>query len=356
MPSTIIAPSPTLCEAPEGGYPDATRAGLAPVDEYEPCELPSYTGILTRMENTATKVQFVSVAEPSVRQLHLALLMAATMIWVNLPSAMGTFTYGVVGWTLKLLSLVALGLAGDGTMSFDQLRLSGGPGMGLLVSRRRLCRKLEALLAGKDLSDAQDLPTYKASALRMQETLAISYRWHTESQPLGKTTSINFSRFQVSAVLAVLRRSSHQYVWIDKLAVYQKPGLLQTTLLSRMMAVYCGAHTVFAIRSCESERSRYHQRAWTLQEYCVAQSMVMVDETPPQATMTGDAEAPAVELCATTGELEFFSNLRREIQDQIGNCRPFWIYGGFTDDTAPEDITRFVARYNELAARVLVPV
>lgn len=69
----------------------------------------------------------------------------------------------------------------------------------------------------------------------------------------------------MSAVLAVLRRSSHQYVWIDKLAVYQKPGLLQTTLLSRMMAVYCGAHTVFAIRSCESERSRYHQRAWTLQ-------------------------------------------------------------------------------------------
>lgn len=124
------------------------------------------------MENTATKVQFVSVAEPSVRQLHLALLMAATMIWVNLPSAMGTFTYGVVGWTLKLLSLVALGLAGDGTMSFDQLRLSGGPGMGLLVSRRRLCRKLEALLAGKDLSDAQDLPTYKASALRMQVTFA----------------------------------------------------------------------------------------------------------------------------------------------------------------------------------------
>lgn len=48
MPSTIIAPSPTLCEAPEGGYPDATRAGLAPVDENEPCELPSYTGILTR--------------------------------------------------------------------------------------------------------------------------------------------------------------------------------------------------------------------------------------------------------------------------------------------------------------------
>lgn len=118
------------------------------------------------------------------------------------------------------------------------------------------------------------LPNY--CHVSAQDTAAISYRWSSESHSIGMNTSLNMSKFQIRALLSVLRRTSLAYVWIDRLAVPQFSGVLQYTLLSRMMAVYCGAHCVVAVRTREGHQSRYHQRAWTLQvreARCIAATM-----------------------------------------------------------------------------------
>eukprot|EP00951_Prasinocladus_malaysianus_P026995 scaffold241022_cov46-Prasinocladus_malaysianus.AAC.1 len=104
------------------------------------------------------------------------------------------------------------------------------------------------------------------------------------------------------------------------------------------MGVYCGAHSVLCIRSREPEASRYHQRAWTLQEFCSARRIVMVDEPEPTDAMVDTSCPEAHQLRAfKDSENEYFSELRRDIQGQIPSCRPFWLCGGFTADT-PLDV------------------
>jgi hypothetical protein len=81
------------------------------------------------------------------------------------------------------------------------------------------------------------------------------------------------------------------YCWIDNLAIPSERKLrsVQKTLLSRMMAVYSAALVTMALRSRETEGDRYHQRVWTLQEFCAARSLIVVTET----CVTGqDEEAP----------------------------------------------------------------
>jgi len=296
--------------------------------------------------------KFINVKEASVRQLRCALLISSGIVWVGLPlgSSLGM---ELALWSLRLCSLFVLSLARDETTTFEQLAASSGPGMGLLVHRRDLYRVLKDLRAGKDMSLEPDVRRFKASAIRMQDALAISYRWQPEARPIGKSTNINMSDFQVDVLLHVLSKVSHLYVWLDILSVPQDPGLLKTTLLTRMMAVYCGAHLVLGIRTRESHLSRYHKRAWTLQEYCAAATVVMADEcgdSDVAVTETSDNAAPDdIWTSATDDERAFFRGLRAEVQQDIANCRPFWLYGGFTDDVPGAEVEKFVQRYHQLS-------
>ena len=185
----------------------------------------------------------------------------------------------------------------------------------------------------------------------LQDTLAVSYRWQAERRAIGKTTFINMSDFQMRALLKVMSKVSHMYVWIDVLAVYQQPGELQRTLLTRMMAVYCGAHLTVGIRTPEEPKSRYHQRAWTLQEYCIANNLVIVDETPPVPGIRAISSSSQMEV-ATVAEIEFFRRLRAEVQRDVQDCRPFWLYGGFTSATPLQSIRKLSKRYHQLCGIV----
>eukprot|EP00951_Prasinocladus_malaysianus_P047963 scaffold653125_cov57-Prasinocladus_malaysianus.AAC.1 len=133
---------------------------------------------------------------------------------------------------------------------------------------------------------------------------------------------------------------------MDVLSVPQAAGFLQSTILTRMMGVYCGAHTVFCIRSREPDRSRYHQRAWILQEFCSARHLIIVDEQDPsdedvQAELSACEDPPQLLAAATEEEKAFFQKQRDEIQQQIPSCWPFWLCEGMTESTPLEDVQRF---------------
>eukprot|EP00951_Prasinocladus_malaysianus_P022998 scaffold194232_cov44-Prasinocladus_malaysianus.AAC.2 len=109
----------------------------------------------------------IHVNEPGVRHLRLALLIACGQIWLMTPRT-GSYI-GMTLWLLRFATLTMLLLARDKPVRFEDLeQTEGGAGMGLLVYRADLCRRLKALLDGQDLSEMPDMPRFKASSLRMQ--------------------------------------------------------------------------------------------------------------------------------------------------------------------------------------------
>ena len=141
----------------------------------------------------------------------------------------------------------------------------------------------------------QILRRFPATLTRMTETLVVSYRWQPTNQALvhpegfsGRApfagmkdgvVGINMSRWQRQQLLAAIRGSPLPYVWLDALSIpvavlgpNPDPNSwllgLSHALLTRMMAVYAAGANTVVLRSAEPEGSRYHQRAWTMQEFC----------------------------------------------------------------------------------------
>lgn len=79
----------------------------------------------------------------------------------------------------RVLALLLLFISRDWEADMDELQQPEGAGFGLLVDARRLAAALQAHLTGVPLRRAR-MPRYKGTLLRMQETLAVSYRWHDE--------------------------------------------------------------------------------------------------------------------------------------------------------------------------------
>eukprot|EP00951_Prasinocladus_malaysianus_P044655 scaffold580181_cov15-Prasinocladus_malaysianus.AAC.1 len=92
----------------------------------------------------------------------------------------------------RLCLLAMLVLSKDRPMDFSALRHSHRCGMCLAVLRKDLRRVLAALLMGHDSSTREDIPRYKASALRLkagqtplQLTLSINHKAMTTSEHIG---------------------------------------------------------------------------------------------------------------------------------------------------------------------------
>ena len=139
-----------------------------------------------------------------------------------------------------------------------------------------------------------------ATLYRMKETLCISYRWQSQVRAVvrppghgpvapasglrNRVAGINMTRWQREQLLAAILRSSCTYVWLDVLSIptaLEPPEgtrlwELSEMLMARMMAVYATAVCTLALLSNETEGERYCQRAWTLQEYCVARRLDVV--------------------------------------------------------------------------------
>ena len=153
----------------------------------------------------------------------------------------------------------------DHTSSFSTLSPTA-PGFGLLIDSEDLRSALHATLRGDNYTGR--FRTYKASITRMEETLAVSYRWQQKSVPIGPggRHNLNMTRWQMATLADAIRSCNCLYVWMDVISVPQAShSRLQKTLLSRMLAVYAAAAETVSLRSSERDGDRYHQRGWTLQ-------------------------------------------------------------------------------------------
>ena len=118
-----------------------------------------------------------------------------------------------------------------------------------------------------------------------------------------------------------------RYVWLDRLSVPQDDQPLKFTLLARMMAVYTAAKVTVAIRTFEESGSRYHQRAWTCQEFGIARRLVVATQEPGP----GDTRTALSPECD-----ERMAVLRKRIQSK--SFVPLWLRSN-SSTTALEKVT-----------------
>mmetsp|Transcript_33651 Transcript_33651/g.84370 ORF Transcript_33651/g.84370 Transcript_33651/m.84370 type:complete len:709 (+) Transcript_33651:273-2399(+) len=282
--------------------------------------------------------------EPGVRYMRQTLLLLDIFLWAtNVTFWLTSIPAMLAVWGCRVGLLAAL-LLGSGEQPADFSPLQrNGVGFGLVVGAKELADALERAVDGRRLPAR--LPLYKASALRMKETLAVSYRWQEEQVELAEGAWVNMTSWQMRTLAETIRSSTALYVWLDHLSVPQQthPELMNT-LLSRMMAVYTAAGVTLSLRSCEREGSRYHQRGWTAQEYCTAPRMIVITQEDP-----ADAEASlSAYFHAEEGTLQ---SVRRWWQTQARRCRPFWLYGGVAH-ISDAQLRATMRKYEKLESQV----
>eukprot|EP00873_Tetraselmis_striata_P003753 jgi/Tetstr1/424017/TSEL_014628.t1 len=287
--------------------------------------------------------------QSSWRYRQVALL--CTCLYCFVIEALNLESEGVVELNIsRVITLLLLLVTRDAEVQPDELATKGA-GFGMLVPASRLAAALKAHLAEQPYRGR--MPRYKATKLRMDETLAVSYRWHDEaSVPLGDGgLELNINRWQAASLLAAIEAAGCQYVWMDTLAIPQDVAEVQSTLLSRMMAVYSSAAITLVLRSAEAEGGRYHQRVWTLQEYCAAQALIVLTEEG------GDVEGGEAGLAAVLGgEDEVIEALRLQHMARLAECQPVWLSeGGPTGimrRIGADDAKAIWATYQTLSARL----
>jgi len=173
----------------------------------------------------------------------------------------------------------------------------------------------------------------------MKEALVVSYRWQSATQalvhPNGWTgrarragmkdgiVGLNMSRWQRQQLLATIESSPCPYVWLDALsmpAALLGPNPdqgwwllnLSDTLLTRMMAVYATGSNTLVLRSSEPDGGRYHERAWTMQEFCGSRAITVCSEDDVNHSSYTPEEAAE------------FIEMRRVIQMDMKSALPLW--------------------------------
>lgn len=188
---------------------------------------------------------------------------------------------------------------------------------------------------------------------------AVSYRWQPLCRaivrPPGQATvsssnagmsnkrvRLNMSRWQRQQLLSALQTKGYTYVWIDALsipaALQPDPnsalGRMSTTLLTRMMSVYASAACTLVLRSMEVAPLRYHKRAWTMQEYCCSQRLLVVNEGEPAGELMSTVLEPGQRLDATHGlplipatytEIEEYNGRRSAVSAAMMSAVPMWV-------------------------------
>ena len=123
---------------------------------------------------------------------------------MNTQFLMVSTPYLVVVWAIRLVFLLLLLSIKDVECTFDEMR-NGNAGMGLLADAPRLCKAMQAYLDGREIKFK--VPLVKASLLRMQETIAVSYRWQGETADVGGL-KINMSPWQMQMIIKAVKKSN----------------------------------------------------------------------------------------------------------------------------------------------------
>jgi hypothetical protein len=280
----------------------------------------------------------------------------------------------LLGWALVVavwfftcvLFAVAL-LVQDSPAGFEALQ--GSPVFGMVILASDLAEMLRANLDAEESESSQEdedsvksfvepssccsdgahsagcktcqqrLRRFPATLVRMTEALVVSYRWQPVTQalvhPNGCTglarcagmkdgiVGLNMSRWQRQQLLATIESSPCPYVWLDALSMpaailgpNPDPGSwllgLSDTLLTRMMAVYAAGAITVVLRSSEPDGGRYHERAWTMQEFCGSRAITVCSES--------GVNHPSY----TPEEAVEFLGMRRDIQSGMKSALPLW--------------------------------
>jgi len=154
-------------------------------------------------------------------------------------------------WVVRAAMLILLLVSRDEPCSFDLLETHGA-GFGLVVDARQLRAALRGHLGGAPISGR--VRRYKATLLRMQDTLAVSYRWQPDAVPLAEDLDLNMSGWQMASLADAIEQSRCLYVWVDRSSVPSDGGELKRILLSRMLSVYSTAFLTLVLLSREQEK------------------------------------------------------------------------------------------------------
>jgi len=216
--------------------------------------------------------------------------------------------------------------------------------LGLVMDAKALARALTAVIEGKQWRG--HIPSYRATILRMERTLAVSYKWQEKELPLnGEGQSLNMSAFQIQTLISAIKVTGYNYVWVDRLSVPTHPSRLQATLLSRMLIVYASSGATLAVRTkAEQPQLRYHRRAWTFQEFCCAPKLYVETEGPVSWSTCGSI----IDAAVTLEEERFFCELRPVLQHSLRSCQPIWLCS-LEEHLVTEKATQIVGLYKSLA-------
>eukprot|EP00951_Prasinocladus_malaysianus_P025652 scaffold225507_cov35-Prasinocladus_malaysianus.AAC.2 len=94
----------------------------------------------------------------------------------------------------------------------------------------------------------------------------------------------------------------------------------------------------------------YHQRGWTLQEYCVTPNLVLDQESHPV-----QSPEPLLLCCRsslTKGELSRYEEMREWYHARCDRSSPFWLYRGIQshDEKDKEFVRKSYQKFKELCA------
>ena len=168
-------------------------------------------------------------------------------------------------WPVLLMRAVTIFLllfSRDEEIDFEDLEREGA-GFGLVVNARDLRREFSRVVEGRGEEPRGRVRRYKATLLRMCETMAVSYRWQEQAINIGDLGPINMKLWQMDALVQAIDKSNCLYVWIDACGVPQQDCQMKRALLSRMMSIYASSFVTTVLLSRELGTDRYHE-VWLL--------------------------------------------------------------------------------------------
>eukprot|EP00951_Prasinocladus_malaysianus_P003462 scaffold24331_cov20-Prasinocladus_malaysianus.AAC.1 len=258
-------------------------------------------------------------------------------------------------WALRLAIISLFLLQRDNQMTFDDLSIKG-VACGLVADARQLQKVLRRYIDSGGLCVSESsIKMYQASIFRMREALAVSYRWQPESKEVAPGLQLNMSLWQMDALASALENSTALY------------GCKSWTYDIDLAGCSVAGQTVSAPAEPLQDQKhsadthddslcgfKYHQRGWTLQEYCVSPHLVQRHERL-------DIIDPAnQDDFGSRGHNTELAQYETEREAYLGNCQTIWpcwlskALAANSDDRHKAFIKKSYQRYKELSTALNV--
>ena len=195
------APEPTVDTASEGRCPSSTvttesagqRVGIHARSSAWLPSLAKYFRIVLRSREAGARVEREAVL----------LMLASSLCQNEMFRAYDRFPgLMLVRWAFRVCALMFIVLVRDKTATFETLAKTGAA-FGLVADIRDLRKALSHTLKFDEAFPAT-VRTYKASLMRMRDTITISYRWQSEDRSIAEGLQLNMSDWQLRSLLDAL--------------------------------------------------------------------------------------------------------------------------------------------------------